>query len=119
MYSVNENVKANYVHVKPYGTSSGSLKVHIPSMMSKIPMGKPKITPVSLNKSCYANANECKPSIASKLNTQNYATAQAPYHEYEKPCFYFGDSLVVTMKYKDGLSCRLCPEEEDNSTDWP
>lgn len=110
---------ANYVHVKPYGTSSGSLKVYIPSIMSKIPMGAPKITPVSINKSAFINANDCKPALANMLNTQNYATAKAPYNQYKLPCYYFGDVIDVNALQADFLTCQLSPETTDNSKNWP
>ena len=119
MYTLDEYILGNYVESKPYGSSSGSLRIYIPSLMPMIGMGEPRITPVSLNKSCYCNANECKPSIASRVRTQNYVTAQSPYHNFEKPCYWFGDDLKVMTKSEDCLECRLYPEEEDNSTDWP
>ena len=119
MFSLTEYVSAKYVHDKPYGSSSGSLKVYIPSIMPQIAMGTPRITPVSLNKSCFINAGDCKPSIASMINSQNYATAKAPYNPYEKPCYYYGSSLKVIPKTGDFLICQLGSEEEDNSVNWP
>ena len=119
MYSLSEYIQANYVHAKPYGSSAGSLKIYIPSLMPLINMGTPKITPIGLNKSCYCNAADCKPSVASKINTQNYATAKAPYHPYDFSCYWFGSGLKIMAQTEDCLSCRLYPEEEDNSTPWP
>ena len=87
--------------------------------MPLITMGQPITTPVSLNKSCYINAPDCAPSIAANLNTQNYVTAKSSYNDYDMPCYWFGSSLKVMAKTPDCLSCRLHPEEEDNSTDWP
>lgn len=119
MYNLNEYISAKYVKEKPYGSSSGRLKVYIPSLMPLIPMGTPRTTPVSLNASCYCNANDCKPSVASQISTQNFVTAQAPYNSYRFPCYWYGTGLKVIAKSEDCLECKLSPEEEDNSTSWP
>lgn len=119
MYSVGESIQATYVDANPYGSSEGSLRVYIPSLMPLITMGNPRVTPVSLNKSCYCNSNDCKPAISSKLDTQNYVTARASYNEYKYGCYWFGSGLRVISKTPDCLSCSLSPGEEDNSTLWP
>ena len=119
MFNLNKFIKATFVDAKPYGSSSGSLKVYIPSLMPLIGMGDPKITPVSLNRSCYCNANDCKPSVAAQINTQNFVTAQSPYNQYRQPCYWFGTGITVIPRAEDFLTCKLSPEEEDNSTPWP
>lgn len=119
MYDLSEYISAIYVHGKPYGSSAGNLRVYIPSLMPSIGMGYPTITPISLNRSCYANASDCAPSVASMVNTQNFVTALAPYNGYGHSCYYYGSTLKVMAKTPDCLSCRLHPEEEDNSTYWP
>ena len=119
MYGINETLQANYIHSKPYGSSSGSLRVYIPSLMPLIAMGIPKITPVSLNTTCFCNASDCKPAVANKIDTQNYVTAEASYTEYKQPCYYYGSSLKVNSRTEDCLTCRLNPSEEDNSSPWP
>ena len=87
--------------------------------MPLISMGVPKTTPISLNRSCFINAEDCKPSIASMINTQNFVTAKASYNSYRKPCYYYGKELRVIPKNEDFLSCQVSPEEADNSTNWP
>ena len=119
MYSLSEYILAKYVHSSPYGSSAGNLKVYIPSLMPLITMGTPTITPVSLNKACYCNANDCNPSIGSNLNTQNFVTATSPYHPYNSPCYWFGKDLKIMAQTPDCLTCRLYSEEEDNSSPWP
>lgn len=119
MYSLNDYIDAVYIQSNPYGSSYGDLKVYIPSLMPLIGMGTPKTTPVSLNRSCYCNASECKPAISSSINTQNYVTAKAPYHSYRSSCYWFGTNVKVTPQTTDCLTCRLSTEEEDNSTPWP
>ena len=115
MYKVNELLSAKYIQSSPYGSSNGDLKVYVPSLMSKISMGLPKSTPVSLNKSCYINANDCKPAVASKISTQNFITAKASYNSYKYPRYGYGSSLKIQVKTEDGLICKLSPEDEDNS----
>ena len=119
MFGTNQVVQAKYVHAKPYGTSKGSLKVYIPSLMPNITMGLPKSTPVALNKSCYCNASECKPSVSSQLNTQNYVTADKPYSPFNEDCYYYGSGIAVISKTADCLSCQLSPSNGDNSKEWP
>lgn len=119
MFSLTSHVDAKYVDAKPYGSSSGSLRVYIPSIMPQVAMGTPRITPVSLNKACFINAEDCKPSVASMIDTQNYVTAKAPYTPYENPCYYYGRDLKVIPKSSDFLSCQLNSDEEDNSVNWP
>lgn len=119
MFSVGQVLSAYYVHSKPYGSSSGSLKVYVPSVMPKISMGNPKVTPVGLNSSCYCNASDCKPSVASQISTQNYMTGLSPVNPYSLPCYYYGSGIKVVAKTTDCLTARLDSGEEDNSRSWP
>lgn len=115
MYDVGQILDAVYVQSKPYGTSHGNLKIHIGDLMKKIPVGVPSITPVSLDKSCYANSKECAPTISSMINTQNFVTASASLTPYACPHYYFNSPIKVKSMTRDCLSCRLSPEDADNS----
>ena len=115
MFILNESLSGTYVHSKPYGTSQGNLRIHLPILMPEIPAGNPKTTPVALNKSCYINALDCKPPIGAKIETQNFITAKAPYNSYRQSHYHFGSSIKVIAKDADCLVCRLAPEDEDNS----
>ena len=119
MYKVNECLSAIYVDASPYGRSFGNLRVYIPSLMPNISMGRPKTTPVSLNRSCFCNANECKPSVSTTINTQNFVTAIAAYGGYSLPCYPYGSGIKVIAKTEDCLSCKLAPDEQDNSIPDP
>ena len=119
LYKVNECISAIYVDASPYGRSSGNLRVYIPSLMPNISMGYPRTTQVSLNRSCYCNANECKPSVSTTINTQNFVTAIEAYFKYSKPCYRYGTDIAVIAKREDCLTCRLAPDEEDNSIPDP
>lgn len=79
------------------GTYVGSKEAHISSVMPLIPVGLPKITPNALNKSCYINATECKPSVASTINSQNFLTIVKNHSEDDRK-FSFGDSLQISSK---------------------
>ena len=115
MFSIDQVLRGYYVDQRPYGLTSGSLRVYLPDLMPDIAMGTPRITPISLNKSCYCNATDCKPAIASKIDTQNYVTATQSYNHYRDPHYYYGSGISVQAKAKDLLSCKLCPEDQDNS----
>lgn len=119
MFKLNIPLSAKYVHGKPYGTSYGNLHVYIPDLMPKISMGYPKITPTSLNKSCYSNAEECRPAIASQINTQNFVTAQKSYLSYEGSLYQYGSEISVIPTTEDCLTCKLAPDDCDNSYDLP
>lgn len=106
-----------YVNAKPKGGSGGSLKVYIPEIM-KFGMSTPRIIPFAINKAAFNNASNCKPALSSKINTQNYATAQAPYNSFENGTYYFGSDIGLTSDTSDYLICRLSPEICDNSTSY-
>lgn len=59
----------------PNATTSS---LYIPKLMPLISFGSPKVTPKSLNKSCFVNDDSCKPTPASTINTQNYKTVPKP-----------------------------------------
>lgn len=119
MFTINNGVRANYIHGSPYGTSRGNLRVYIPELMTNIPMAYPKITPISLNKSCYSNASDCRPTISTHIDTQNFVTAQSGYNSYYGSLYYFGSELVIKPKTEDCLVCKLAPDECDNSFSPP
>lgn len=117
--SINEKIQCKYVQSSPYGSSSGSLALYCPSLMPNIGMGSPKSTPFSLNKSAFCNASDCKPSISSRINTQNFITGLPPYHDFNHSCYWFGSGVTVRADSEDMLTVRISPEDEDNSTIWP
>jgi len=119
MYEYKESVEAKYVDSTPYGHSGGSLRVYIPSLMPQIIMSNPRDITVYLDKSCYCNASDCKPSISTSIISKNYVTAKAPYHSFNGPCYWYGTGIHVQMLNEDALECQILPEDEDNSTDWP
>ena len=116
---LHEFVQCQYVQSRPYGSDAGNLALYCPSLMPMIGMGTPKTTPVSLNKSAYCNSNECKPSVSSKITTQNYITGKANYHDFDFPCYWYGTGITVRADKEDMLECTIWVEEEDNSTPWP
>lgn len=115
MFYFDEVLVSKYVQQQPWGSSAGSLLVYIPDLMPLIGMGIPRTTSTSLNKSCYSNASDCKPSVSGSARVQNYVTAEAPYHEYKLPLYAFGSEIAVNVKGFDCPTCRLTPEEIDNS----
>ena len=89
MYNLNKSVSAIYVHSNPYGPATGAIKIYIPTLMPEISMGVARITPASLNKSCFSNAQDCKPSISSMINTQNYVTVTSTYSQNNYYYYYY------------------------------
>lgn len=52
--------------------ANSNLQLNIPKLMPLIPLGKPKVTNISLSKGCYANANNI--AVSRTIGTQNYIT---------------------------------------------
>lgn len=114
-WSAGTYVNATYVHAKPYGTSGGSLRVHCASLMPKIGMGNPRITPTGLNKGIFRNAKDCAISVPSKISTQNYLTAKAPTGSFKLPLYDFGSTIQLEALDSDVQSARITINI-DNST---
>ena len=52
-----------------------SMQVHIPALMTNIPMGLPKVgPPIALVPTIFANDSSCRPTPSSTVQTQNYVT---------------------------------------------
>lgn len=51
---------------------SSSFYLRIPKLMPWVMGGKPKTTPVSINKGIIINDGACKPTVSSKATQQNY-----------------------------------------------
>lgn len=106
-------------HPKPYGPSSGTLKLNIPKLMPMISGFDPKITVKSINKSCYINDSACKPSVGTTINTQNYKSVPPQDNrEFKKPVFWRGDRIFVEIR-NGNLDTMFLSTKEDNSTDPP
>lgn len=52
--------------------SANPLMLNIPKLMPKIGRGKPKSSPVSINKGILINDPVCKPSVSTVKQQQNY-----------------------------------------------
>lgn len=72
-WSMGEYEKAKYSPIS--GNSNASnLQLYIPKLMPQINFGVPKVVPLPINKSILVNDEECKPTISTTINTQNYKT---------------------------------------------
>ena len=117
IFSDNEILDAKYIQEKPFGTSSGPLKVYIPALMNDIPLGKPKDTPEPIDASCYCNAGDCKPSVGKKITSRNYYVAEAPNFPYAHALLDYEADIKVQVRIRDNLSFKLVSEELDSSHD--
>lgn len=111
-------VECKYVQQKPFGPSSGNLKVWVPKLMPQIPMALAKDTPEG-NPNPTANAKECEVKGAPKITRRNYYVAMAPSTPYKHSLFDFGASLIAEARYlPDGnLDLKLRSDEADPSHD--
>ena len=96
-------------------SSGGSQMLNIPKIMPDIPLGKPKSTPVPLNKSCYINDKKCKPSVATQISSQNYITVPPQDNRgFQLPWFHQGDRIFVEVRNQNPDNLFLSTKE-DNS----
>jgi hypothetical protein len=109
---------AKYVNAKPKGSSSGSLKVYVPAIMT-FPMGDPITKPFALNKALFINSKDCTPTVSTQVTTQNYITAQPPFAEFKGILYDFGTDIGIESDDIDYLTCKLSPEIMDKSYDPP
>lgn len=100
-----------------HGLSQGPFKLYISTLIPRVPLGKPKIKSVSLNKSCFINASECKPTISSSIQEQNYLTVPM-YHNraFKESYFWHGDKMRVIFLNKNPNDCYV-DDKLDNSVD--
>lgn len=97
-WTVNDNEIGKYT-ISPKGSSGGTLPLYIPKIMPNISMGKKKTFTVGINKSCYCNASECKPNVASTLTGQNYINVPPQANRsFQNPLFYYGDTIQVEIQ---------------------
>lgn len=52
--------------------SSRMFRVHVPKILPLVPFGSPSLTAVALNRNCFCNAANCKPSISTSVTTANF-----------------------------------------------
>ncbi len=108
-------VNCMYVEATPWGSSSGDLRVFCPDLMPMVSMGKPKITPVPLQRTIFINSSDCAISIPTRIETQNYITAQAVVGEFKQPNYDFGTTIQVESLDDFMQRCRVTLNV-DNST---
>lgn len=108
-FSCPSSASAIFVGAKPYGSSSGNLKIHIPALMPQISSGEAKVnTPYTINKSMFANAGDCGVSPMNSVRTQNYVTAKATgSSKFQHSLLWYGAALQVRIVNQDGQTVEL------------
>lgn len=119
MFTDGQLVDAVYVQNRPYGTSSGSLKVYIPLALPQLPQPSNLNTkPYTIDSSSFANTSECKPAVAKKVETREWILAQAPNFPYKCSLISYGAALKVrAIVNEEDVSFKLVSEELDPSWD--
>lgn len=59
-----------------------SVIANVPKLMPLIPVGEPRVTKGTINRSIFCNASECKPVPSHVISLQNYITIPRHKHEY-------------------------------------
>ncbi len=84
----------------PRAYANSSLQLNIPKLMPLIPLGKPKITNISLSKGCYANANNI--AVSRTIATQNYITVNHQANRsFRNTYLSHGDTVLVEVHNKN------------------
>jgi hypothetical protein len=116
-WQVSDNEKGIVTDIPHISTSMSSYKLYIPTIMPLIPKGKQTQVTTSLNKACYINDTSCKPSIATRIGTQNYITVKVfPNRSFRKNVFLNGSDLMVEI-FNSDVHNMMISNKIDNSTD--
>lgn len=89
---------------KSCGINIGKVyKVYVAKILPLVTFGKPKSKIVALSKNCFINANDCKPSISTKVKIINYIkiplSASATLKSSTK--IKHGTSLKISVKHSN------------------
>lgn len=97
-------------------SNASNLQLYIPKLMPLISFGKPKVTPIPLDKSILENDDSCKPSVNSMIKTQNYRTVpRTNNRKFARIQFLQGAEIQIEVK--DGDPDNLYVSTKiDNST---
>ena len=115
MWKAPKYVNCKYVEGTPWGPSSGALRVFCPDLMPMISMSKPKVTPVPLKRTIFINNDDCMITVPTRINTQNYITAQPVIGEFKQPHYDYGTEIQVESLDDFMQKCRVTLNV-DNST---
>lgn len=119
MFTDGQLLDAVYVQAIPYGTSSGSLKVYIPSALPNLSQpSNLNSKPSYIDSACFTNTSECKPSVAKKVETREWLYALAPNFPYQHSLISYGAKLKVrAIVENEDVKFKLVSEELDPSWD--
>lgn len=98
--------------------NASSQKLYIPKLMPLISFGAPKITSESLNKSIFLNADECKISVSSTIQSQNYKTVPKPANrKFERILLTQGVTMQVEVKNGNPDQMYISTKVDPSSSD--
>jgi hypothetical protein len=79
-------------------SNESSLRLYIPKIIPLIPFDVPRQVVATISKSFLLNADQCKPSIASTVRTQNYLTVERYDNDnFKYPLLSHGAQLIVEV----------------------
>lgn len=86
--------------ISPRVYANSNLQLNIPKLMPLIPLGRPKVTNISLSNSCYANANNI--AISRTIGTQNFITvSHQANRSFSNEYLSYGDTVLVEVHNKN------------------
>ena len=111
-WSVDEHEIAKYAPIEGAANAS-SLKLYIPKILPFVPFGTPTQTVTNISKSFLLNADQCKPSIATTIKTQNYLTVpRYANNSFAHSLLRHGSRLIVEVLNRNVDTIRVTNRED-------
>lgn len=86
---------------KACGLNNGdTFKVYVAKILPLVSFAKPKEKTVAIRKTCFINADKCKPSISTKVKTRNYLNIPLSTNA-NIDCVKHGTKLKLTVQNKN------------------
>lgn len=115
-WNIDEDPIAFYAGKKGL-TSADSFPLYIPVLMPLITKGIKKTSSKTINKSCFANAKNCMPSIASTIKYRNYMNIERKSNEkFSKKYLHYNDKIRLNSNRSDENQLTVS-NDLDPSTD--
>lgn len=100
-WNITDDPIAYYV-AKRGNANSNTLPLYIPVIMPLITKSVMLDSSKTINRSCFKNATQCMPSLASTIKTRNYMEVKRSNKEsFNNPYLHYGDKLQLSVDRSD------------------
>lgn len=100
-WNISDDPIAYYV-AKRGNANASTLPLYIPVLMPLITKSTMCDSSKTINRSCFVNATQCMPSIASNIKTRNYMEVKRSNKEsFSNPYLHYGDKIQLDVGRSD------------------